>query len=161
MLKDKKGFTLIELLATIVLLGIIVGLSIIGVNISIENTKKKTEDVFVKTLTDAFSIYIDSDGRRLTYNSQVCTIDKSHNTGIKIYKASEQLTLNSIINSSYVPLVDSDIINPANEKVTCNKEAAVEIYRDEDYVYYYKMNKNDLACLKEEGYITNLPSECY
>ena len=41
---NKKGFTLVELLSTIVILGIVVGLSIVAININIKKTKEKSED---------------------------------------------------------------------------------------------------------------------
>jgi len=50
--KERKGFTLIELLATIVILGIILSITIVGIVYLINNTKKKT---YVMTETNIVS----------------------------------------------------------------------------------------------------------
>ena len=158
---NRKGFTLVELLATLVILGIILGIAIISVTSSFRNAKDKTEDVFVGTLEDAMDIYLDSDARKLTFSTtKTCTINKTRGS-VNVYKSTNTSTFKDIINSTYSPLADQDLVNPANEKVTCNINASVEIYRDDDYVYYYKVSKDNFGCLKNGGYITNLPSECY
>ncbi len=171
---NRKGFTLVELLATIVILGIVVGFAVVSINGIFGNTKKKTEGVFVKAIEDALNIYLDSDARGLKFSdTEVCTIAKKHGN-VKVYKSSDNLSLKNIItpksvatndtekrlNSTYSPLTESDIVNPANETVKCNLNAPVSIYRDSDYVYYYKINKSDLNCLINSGTIDSLPSSC-
>ena len=157
---NRKGFTLIELLATLVILGIVVGITVASINGIFGNTKKNTEDVFVKTLKDALDIYLTSDALQLSYSSmEVCTINKRHGNS-KIYRSTNELKFKDIIDSKYSPLVMSDVVNPANEKVKCNLDATVSIYRDSDYVYYYKVDKSELDCLINSGAITNLPSDC-
>lgn len=178
---NKKGFTLVELLTTLVILGIVVSLTIVGMNISLNNTKKKTEEVFIGTIKDALKMYLDSDARTLEYNSSstsVCTIDKALKDNVKIQKyvgntTDNSKTIKDIINSKYSPLLESDLVNPNNENDKCKLNALVNIYRDDDYVYYYKMNKNKLGCLTKiscsdstdfdcwkSQYITNLPDDC-
>lgn len=159
---NKKGFTLVELLTTLVILGIVVSLTIVGMNISLNNTKKKTEEVFIGTIKDALKMYLDSDARKLKYDIEVCTISKALNDSVKVYKTSSSVTLDTIINSKYSPLLEEDLVNPNNEDAECKLAATVNIYRDDDYVYYYKTNKNELGCLTLDldGYITNLPEEC-
>ena len=158
---NKKGFTLVELLATLVILGIVTSLTIIGLNINTNNTKKKTEEIFIGTIKDAIKMYLDSDARKLDYDKEVCTISKALNDSVKVYKTSSNVTLDTIINSKYSPLLNEDLVNPNNE-ANCNINASVDIYRDEDYVYYYKMKKEYLECLTMDldGYITNLPDGC-
>lgn len=158
---NKKGFTLVELLATLVILGIVTSLTIIGLNINTNNTKKKTEEIFIGTIKDAIKMYLDSDARKLKYDIEVCTISKALNDSVKVYKTSS-VTLDTIINSKYSPLLNEDLVNPNNEDANCNINASVDIYRDEDYVYYYKMKKGELNCLTIDldGYITNLPEGC-
>lgn len=159
---NKKGFTLVELLATLVILGIVTSLTIIGLNINTNNTKKKTEEIFIGTIKDAIKMYLDSDARKLKYDIEVCTISKALNDSVKVYKTSSSVTLDTIINSKYSPLLNEDLVNPNNEDAKCKLDATVNIYRDEDYVYYYKMKKGELDCLTIDldGYITNLPEGC-
>ncbi len=159
-IRKKNGFTLVELLATLVILGIVLTLVIVSVNANFDNAKKKTQDVFIKTIEDALSIYLDSDAKNLTYTQSVRTIKKSHGNAT-LYKASQNLTFKNVINSSFSPITTADLVNPANEKVKCNENAKIEIYRDSDYIYYYKVAKSAFNCLVVESGdsqdITNLP----
>lgn len=157
---NRKGFTLIELLATLIVLGIVVGITFASINGVFSNAKGKTEDIFVGTLEDALEIYLDSDAKKLNFGSNsVCTIYKTTGS-VPLYKNNGVLTFDNVINSSYSPLNVNDLVNPANDEVRCSSNARVEIYRDSDYVYYYKVNKDGFGCLKNGGYISNLPSEC-
>ena len=153
---NKKGFTLVELLAVIIILGIVVGITYVSVNANVGNAKKKTEEIFIKTLRDAVSVYIDSDASKLSYSSVACTISKD-GKNVNLYRGSN-ISFRDIVNSTFHPLAEEDLVNPANEK-TCNASAmAVSIFRDSDYVYYYKIDKSSLDCFETTGYITNLPS---
>lgn len=157
---NKKGFTLVELLATLVILGIVTGLVVVGVNYNIKNTKEKTEEVFIGTIKDALKVYIDSDAKNLTFKSSAegC-IDKSLKSNVKVYMVNSAVSLTTVVNSKYSPLDIKDLVNPNNEKVNCNVTSRiVYIYRDEDYVYYYKIAKSSLSCLTTSGNITNLPT---
>lgn len=170
---NKKGFTLVELLATLVILAVIIGIVLISSTGGFSNAKDKTEEVFVKTIKDALEIYIDSDGRNLNFNNQVCTINKNipgtddYRT-VKVYKTNKDkngntLTFNNVINSSYHPISESDMHNPANkgkDKYQCSTNGTLNIYRDEDYVYYYKIEKSSFGCFNKTGSINNLPSGC-
>lgn len=161
---NRKGFTLVELLATLVILGVVVGLTIVGVNNIFGNAKKKTEGVFVKTLTDALDIYLDSDAKNLSFNSNfTCKVDKSYRKDVEIYESNNNLTYADVIESKYSPLSITDLKNPANDK-ECLASTQVHIYRDQDYVYYYKVDKRNFNCFDDVSdslYITNLPSNCY
>ena len=84
---NRKGFTLTELLATLVILGIVSTIVLISVTGTLNGTKDKTEEVFIKTIRDAMDIYTDSDGRKLTYGTKaVCTLKKTHGS-VKLYKS--------------------------------------------------------------------------
>ncbi len=141
---NKKGFTLIELLAVIVLLAIVAGITYTTVLSAGAKGREKTETIFIETLKDAINMYIDTDGKNLSYNNKVCTISKSTGT-VDVY--SSNIRFSDIINSSYRPISESDFINPINKDTVCNKDASITIYRDTDYVYYYKFNGNSLDCL--------------
>ena len=163
---NNKGFTLVELLATIVILGILFGITLVLVNGGFGNAKEKTENVFVKTLQDSLDIYVDTDAKRITEWSNVpyCTLAKTHGY-VKVYMATEALTYNDVIGSSYSPMTMGDLHNPANknkENYECNADGQLLIFRDEDFVYYYKIRKGSFECLNQDpdGYITNLPDDC-
>lgn len=159
---NKKGFTLIELLATILILGIIAGIVLITTTGGLGRAKDKTEDVFVKTISDALDIYLDSDARNLNFTTQCGNkLDKSHKVGVKVYKAT--ITFDQVMNSTYSPISESDMHNPANKgkdnyQCTNLNNVRVNIYRDEDYVYYYAVDKSKFNCLNTTGIITNLPN---
>lgn len=155
---NSKGFTLVELLATLVVLGIIMGIVLISTTGGFGNAKDKTEDIFISTIEDTMDIYLDSDAKKLTYSNSVCTINKTHKTGVNVYRANE-ITFKDVIDSKYHPLTESDLVNPAN-KSKCNVNAQISIYRDDDFIYYYKIDKDGLGCLTSSGFISNLPEGC-
>ena len=156
---NKKGFTLVELVATIAILGIVMSIAIYAASGGFSEAKNKTEDIFVKTLEDALNVYTDSDAKRLTFSqTSACSIVKRFGNS-NVYKNSTSITFEDVINSDYKPLTAAEMVNPANE-TKCNLNAPVYIYVDDDYVYYYRVEKSALGCLTGEGYITNLPSGC-
>jgi len=78
------------------------------------------------------------------------TIKKKYNSKVKVFKVTKggvPITFNDVINSSYKPLTESEFVNPANKDVDCDVNAVIDVYRDEDYVYYYSINKDGLDCL--------------
>ena len=155
---NRRGFTLVELLATLVILGIVTSIVLIGINGGFNNAKDKTEDVFIKTVKDAMDIYLDSDAKKLNFSKvEVCTLNKTHGKS-KVYKSSDNITLNNIINSEFHPITQDDLVNPVNSS-KCDKNTIVNIYRDEDYVYYYEID-GDMGCLVNTKSISILPEEC-
>lgn len=159
---NNKGFTLVELLAMIVILGIIMGIAFVSVNGGFKNAKDKTEDVFVDTIKDAMDMYLtSSEAKRLNFSKCSNTINKKHGN-INVYKA--VINFNDVINSEYHPITQDDLVNPANDDASCNNAGniVVNIYRDDDYVYYYSIDKDSFGCLKNTGMISNLPEgfEC-
>ena len=159
---NNKGFTLVELLATLVILSLVVGLALISFNFNFGKAKEKTEEVFVDTLRDAVDVYLSSEFGNLIVDKECSrTLQKEYDSSVKVVKMIA-IKFNDVINSSYKPLVKSEFVNPANEDVVCNINASIDVYRDEDYVYYYSINKSDLGCLKNTDgdydiVISNLP----
>jgi len=157
---NKKGFTLIELLAVLVLLGIIVGITVVSISSVFKSAKEKSEDAFVATLSDAAEMYLTSKEakEKLKVVTIPCGSLKKNNKDdpVNVYKVN--VNFQNIIDSEYKPLTDKDFVNPANKEASCNVNASVTIYRDEDYVYYYSFDKEELGCLtKKDGIVTNLP----
>lgn len=155
---NRKGFTLVELLATLVVLGIITMITVVSVNNIFNSTKNKSEDVFVNTIKNAMDMYLNSNDVKNLTSWDECdnSVNKIHGN-IKMHKTETKFI--SVINSEFKPITQSDLVNPANEKVKCNNAniISVDVYRDDDFVYYYSINKSSFGCLKNSGVITNLP----
>lgn len=155
---NRNGFTLIELIATLVVLGIVLGITIVSLNNIFGSAKEKTEEVFVETIKDAMDMYLtSSEAKSLNFNT-VCTnkLQKSYGY-VEIRKVNT--TFKSVIDSEYKPITQKDLVNPANEEVSCNpaSDIAITIYKDDDFVYYYSVDKDSFGCLTDDGVISNLP----
>ena len=171
---NNKGFTLIELLTTLLILGVIVSLSVVTVRYNTENTMKKSEEVFIDTLRDSISMYINSDKGNfkeevLEYidasgNKKTCKINKELGKAT-LYEVKSKdengsnISFESVINSDYKPILEEEMVNPADKELDCNITTTIRIFRDSDYVYYYSFNGDELECLiYNKGDISNLPS---
>lgn len=143
---NRKGFTLVELIATLVVLGLVMSVVLISVNGGFSNAKEKTEDVFVDTIKDAMDMYLSSDAKKLNFELTSCTLDKTYGT-VNVYKAT--ITFDEVINSEYKPITQKDLVNPANKDVVCSDASDIDIniYKDDDYVYYYSIDKSEFGCL--------------
>lgn len=169
---DNKGFTLIELLATVVVLGLVMGItahSVLGV---IEKSKDKSEKIFVDKLENSIDAYIsdartrkelqiDSNVNEISYTK--CKLDdqdkcsnEKYTDDVTVVKM-ESFKLSEIKNL----IQNKDIINPKNKTKKCElNNVNVVLYRDSDMVYYYYANLKDLNCDVSEKYqiITNMPA---
>ena len=160
---NNKGFTLIELMAVLVLLGIIVALTLPIFRINLDETKKKTEEVFVDSIKDALNMYLNSkEAKNLSFSTK-CE-NKLHKTHGDVYVYKVNTTFQAVIDSEYRPIIQNDLVNPANKGSSCANALDIEItiYRDDDYVYYYSVDKDEFGCLKNihgeyEDVISNLP----
>ena len=47
-------------------------------------------------------------------------------------------------------ITQKDFVNAGNKDATCNTTAEVEVYKDSDFVYCYKVHKDSLGCLTKE-----------
>ena len=99
---NNKGFTLIELLTTLIVLGIIVGITVVGLNFDFGKAKEKTEEVFVDTLRDAIDMYLSSELGSLKIQSTPCskTMSKKNSNAVKVYSVTKNN--NSLIRFSDV-----------------------------------------------------------
>lgn len=150
---NRKGFTLIELLAVIVVLGLVVLISVPIISDAYTKSKIKSEEVFVDRLTQAIDSYVKlneieykstGNGKKtengkeydITYQKGTITIQKIIDDGI--------LTQKDFVNAG-----NSNKAGNNNKDTTCNTAAEVEVYKDSDFVYCYKMKKNSLNCLTD------------
>lgn len=159
---NNKGFTLVELLATLVVLSLVAGIVVGIVNADFGKTKESSEEVFVDTIRDAMDMYLSSNARELNFSSRCSNkLNKTHGT-VNVYRVNTNF--GAVINSDYKPMTQSDLVNPANRDVNCNNANSIDIniYRDDDYVYYYSVNKSEFGCLlntsgEYSSVISNLP----
>ena len=162
--KYNKGFTLVELLATIVIIGIITGIVIVIFNVNLQSTKDDAEEVFVDTIRTTLDVYLASGAKQLVFEPEEddsgnrCYLQKKHGN---IYMYSQTTDLASVIygtaGSGYNTLNEKDLVNPANKDVSCGNASSipVTIYRDDDYVYYYYIDKDKLADSGGESCLLN------
>ena len=148
---NRKGFTLIELLAVIVVLGLVLLISVPIISDAYTKSKIKSEEVFVDRLTQAIDSYVklNSDTMSFSCESDRCEGRKTENG--KEYDITYQkgvITINDIINDGI--LTQKDFVNAGNKDATCNTTAKIEVYKDSDFVYCYKVHKDSLGCLTKE-----------
>ena len=147
---NRKGFTLIELLAVIVVLGLVLVVTIPSITSAYKNSKIKSEEVFVDRLTQAIDSYVklNSDTMSFSCKSDRCEGRKTENG--KEYDITYQkgvITINDIIKDGI--LTQKDFVNAGNKETSCDTSAEVEVYKDSDFVYCYKMEINSLNCLTD------------
>lgn len=151
---NRKGFTLIELLAVIVVLGLVVLISVPIISDAYTKSKIKSEEVFVDRLTQAIDSYVklNSDTISFSCKSDSCKgtkteriLDKEETYDITYQKGT--ITIQKIIDDGI--LTQKDFVNAGNKDATCNTDAEVEVYKDSDFVYCYKMKKDNLNCFTE------------
>ena len=168
---NRKGFTLIELLAVIVILGIILTFAVPSIINIYKDSKLKTEEMFLNELSKSIDSYVSLEASSFIYGESFSankTLTKTvYNRDTKKYEKKE-MTLPVTVSSTNVSIQsiidyglikENDYINPGNKNATCEKTTKiVEVYRDSDYVYCYKVNKNALNCLTAE-YKNSLDSD--
>lgn len=148
---NRKGFTLIELLAVIVVLGLVVLISVPIISDAYTKSKIKSEEVFVDRLTQAIDSYVKLNSDTISFNEngtgtkteRILDKEKTYNITYQM----GTITINDIIKDGI--LTQKDFVNAGNKEISCNTAAEVEVYKDSDFVYCYKMKKNSLNCLTD------------
>lgn len=136
---NKKGFTLVELLAVLVLISLLMGLAIPGINRISNNMKKKSYNQKIKLVESAAELWGQDNKTRLQTTS--CTIDGNN---VLCYK----ITIKELLNENYL---DSDnnsgkYINPKNDKDM--KDCIVFVYKQNKRVYAKFDNGSDSEACK-------------
>lgn len=138
---NRKGFTLVEVISVVVILGILVVISFPIVTGLFESSEERSEKIFVEEVSRIIDGYVSLEGIQLQYiyagEKEKCDNDDDSNScyEVNVYKNQGSITFQNIINSGL--MVENDLINP-NDKVLCNVNNTIEIYRDSEYVYCYK-----------------------
>lgn len=163
---NNKGFTLIELLATIAILGLVLGIAGISVANTINNSKTRSEKLFVEELSKSIDDYIDLKGSTWIKFGEEVTFDKCKdkeckNTyqviGYQVKKSDgSSIYLKDLVDEHLVD--EAKIVNPRN-KLKCldGKNPEIKVFKDKDYVYYYyvDLSGNNTSCKIEENNIIN------
>lgn len=144
---NRKGFTLVEVLVVIVVLGIVLliaGPTLLNVY---EDSKLKSEEIFTKRLSQSIDGYIKLNSSDISFTSDGTANKTEEGTSyqVDIYKGT--ITVQNIINDNLLSI--EDYINAGNKGVSCSTSAEIEVYKDSDYVYCYKVEKDSLGCLTD------------
>lgn len=166
---NNKGFTLIELLATIVILSLVMGIAGVGVVNTINNSRDRSEKLFVQKLSKAIDDYIDLYGSTLTNVGTSYTFSKKNNIGNSTYDATIFQVKNKDKSDVYIldlvskGLIDSNVVNPRNKLVCFDSghNPVIKVYKDSDYVYYYSVDLSSSNCeiSSDNNIIDTLPEE--
>lgn len=166
---NRKGFTLIELLAVLVVLGIVLVISIPSITDAYKNSKIKSEEAFTQRLTQTIDSYVKLNSDEFIFESAGTAYKKEDEKEddskyqVNIWKASitvknikSEITVQNVIDDNlisegdYVNPGNKDYINPVTNRKSCNTTAEIEVYKDSDFVYCYKVEKDSLGCLTDE-----------
>lgn len=144
---NRRGFTLIELLAVIVVLGLVLTISIPSITDAYKNSKIKSEEAFLERLTQSVDSYVKLESDKIKFNNTIDAIKTENGKNYDVTVKKGTIIINDIIESEI--LSSTDFVNAGNKEVTCNTSAEVEVYKDSDFVYCYKMPINNLNCLSD------------
>ena len=143
---NRKGFTLIELLGVIIVLAIVLLLAVPSISNAYKNSKLKSEEIFVERLSDVIDSYVKLNSSSISFTSDGEATKEGETGTVNIYK--ETIKVQNIIDDNL--LRESDYVNAGNKDKKCEPNAQIEVYRDSDYVYCYKVDKDSLGCLTDE-----------
>ena len=145
---NRKGFTLIELLAVIVVLGLVLLISVPIISDAYTKSKIKSEEVFADRLTQAIDSYVKLNSDTINFNENgtgTKTVNEKDTYNITYQMGT--IDIKKIIDDGI--LTQKDFVNAGNKETSCNIYAEVEVYKDSDFVYCYKMKKDNLKCFTD------------
>lgn len=141
---NNKGFTLIELLATIVILALVVGITVVTVGSLFTNSNDKAEKAFVNQLSSIVEDYITLKNSSFSYSNQIDNSSgkESYFTNNYSYPVKISTTKRNGNPISFKDLIEAglitevDLVNPKTMN-TCNSNSVITVYRDSNYVYCF------------------------
>ena len=137
MMKNNKGLTLVELLAVIVLIALILGLGIPGINRISKNMKRKALNTKIGLIEQAGVLW-GQDNKTLLQANDNCK-DKDGNI-VKCYK----IKISQLIEDDYLDSEDHNSVtykNPVDDGELINK--CVYVYKKNNRVYAHFATTNN------------------
>ena len=168
---NNKGYTLIEILAVILIIIIVGGITTTSVITSINNSKVKSEAVFLKNLSTKVTTYLNTN-RPTLRDKTIYTFKKCHDKNCyQTYetKATKMLKqdgskiyLNDLINSNTI--TKKALVNPKNNEECFDLNQTnpeIIVYKDSEYKYYYYIDLKTNTCSIDETHqsINTLPKK--
>lgn len=130
MIKDKKGLTLVELLAVIVLISLLLGLGIPGINRIRQNMNKKSLNTKVKLIEQAAVLW-GQDNKTMLQKDDCSDVDNENKKCYQI-KIEELITEDYLESESYNEIIYT---NPETNKDMIEKNCYVRVYKKNNRVY--------------------------
>ena len=130
MIKDKKGLTLVELLAVIVLISLLLGLGIPGINRIRQNMSKKSLNTKVKLIEQAAVLW-GQDNKTMLQKDDCSDVDNENKKCYQI-KIEELITEDYLESESYNEIIYT---NPETNKDMIEKNCYVRVYKKNNRVY--------------------------
>lgn len=136
---NKKGFTLVELLAVLVLISLLMGLAIPGINRISNNMKKKSYNQKIKLIESAAELWGQDNKTRL--QTTKCNIDDNE---VPCYK----IKIEELLSENYLDSYNNSgkYINPKNDEDM--KDCIVFVYKQNKRVYAKFDNGSDSSACK-------------
>lgn len=153
---NRKGFTLIEVLVVIIILAIVLVIGSPYIITAYQNSKLKSEEIFVNRLSDVIDSYVKLNTDRIAFNAKGTAIKQGQAGTVTIYHGTindRLVTINDIIVDNLIS--SKDYINAGNKDAQCNINAQIEVYKDSDFVYCHKVEASSLNCLTD-NYIKSI-----
>ena len=124
----KNGFTLVELLAVIVLIGLLIGVGIPGINKIKDNMNNKSLNTKIELIEEAATLWGQDNKTRL-FETPKCVSDNENDYYCKL------ITVGYLLEENYLDSDNNsgDIINPKNN--SSMKNDCVAVYKKNNRVY--------------------------
>ena len=127
---NKKGFTLIELLAVIILFGLLIGLTVPGINVISANMKKKAYNSKIELIEEAAVLW--GQDHKLLIGDDTCSITE--------YTSCTNITVDKLLEEDYLEGENNtdDYTNPIDGNSIKYNNVEVYIKNKRVYAKYIK-----------------------